>query len=103
MADNQFSLVERAPSRNYTIKDWVEWLGRKVPKDKKLSTSDFLKLKLDEVDNLNRIWNLYDPEQKKKYEQDYNNGSLPDDAPIIKATPLVQPLEKIEMRLLLFQ
>lgn len=97
MADNQFSLVERAPSRNYTIKDWVEWLGRKVPKDKKLSTSDFLKLKLDEVDNLNRIWNLYNPEQKKKYEQDYNNGSLPDDAPIIKATPLVQPLEKIEI------
>ena len=97
MAEEQLSLVQRSPSRKYTIKEWVDWLGRKVSSDKKMSTTDFLALKMEEVNNLNRIWSQYDPELKKKYEQNYKNGSLPDDAPILKASPVVAPLEKIEI------
>lgn len=97
MENKQLSIQGYSPSREYTIQEWVEWLGRKVPDDKKLSVSDFLALKLDDVDNLNRIWSQYNSELRKKYEQNYNNNTLPEDAPILEGTPVVSLLSKIEI------
>lgn len=84
--------------RDCTLKQWVDYLGKDVPENKKLSVSDFLSLKdKNGVTNLDCIWNQYNPEQKKKYEQDYANKSLPDTAPVITGTPTTTVLSKMEL------
>lgn len=97
MENKQLSLQKCPPSNKVTIKDYLEWASRKVPKEKQLSLNDFLSLSLEERSNLDRIWSNYDLEQQKKYEQDYNNKSLPEDAPITAGCPVILPLQKIEI------
>lgn len=97
MADKQFSLSRRSPGSKSTIKEYLEWANRKVPKDKQLSIGDFLSLQKDDKSNLERIWISYDTELKKEYEQDYNNKSLPEAAPIFPESMVLLPLEKVEI------
>lgn len=97
MADKQFSLSRRSPGNKTTIKEYLEWANRKVPKEKQLSINDFLSLQKDKKNNLERIWTSYDVELRKKYEQDYGNKSLPEDAPIFPESIVLLPLEKVEI------
>lgn len=96
--NDQISIQPFTADKDCTIKEWVEKIGKGVPESKKLSVNDFLMLKSsDEQTNLKIIWNQYDPELKKKYEQDYNNGNLPESAPIFRGTPVVTILSKMEI------
>lgn len=94
--NDQSSIRTWNPSEDSTIKAWVDKIGKGVTESKKLSVTDFLSLKSKEgISNLDYIWSQYDPELRKKYEQDYNNKSLPDSAPILKGSPVVVPLSKM--------
>lgn len=88
------------PSKEYTIKEWVDKIGEGVPNDKKLTPTDFLSLKFkDSRTNFDSIWSQYDVELRKKYEQDYKNRSLPDSAPVLAGTPTVVLLSKMELEI----
>lgn len=97
MADTQLALSRRSPGSKSTIKEYLEWANRKVPKEKQLSIGDFLSIQKDEKSNLDRIWISYDAELRKKYEQDYGNKNLPDSAPIFPESAVFLPLEKVEI------
>lgn len=94
--DKNISISEQPVSVQIEVDSYLSSVVSKQVKDskKKLSKEDFLKFGAGEDTNLKRIWQQYDKQERKDYEEDYNNGTLPYIKP---STVVMIPTDKLQL------